>query len=266
MALLHIIILALVQGITEFLPISSSGHLLIISPLTGWPDQGQVLDIAVHVGTLMAVVLYFRRDILEIIQALLNPQQQESAAGLQLFRHILIASIPAVFAGGILYFFVTLDLRSILLVATTTIVFGLLLGWADKQYPVNNDLRSMNWKDALIIGLFQMFSLLPGTSRSGVTMMAARMRGFNRTEGAHFSMLLSIPTILGAGTLGVLSLIKAGDAQFSTDAVLAAGISFIVALGAISLLMAWIDRIGFTPFIIYRLALGALLLGVYFLG
>lgn len=111
-----------------------------------------------------------------------------------------------------------------------------------------------------------MFSLLPGTSRSGVTMMAARMRGFNRTEGAHFSMLLSIPTILGAGTLGVLSLIKAGDAQFSTDAVLAAGISFIVALGAISLLMAWIDRIGFTPFIIYRLALGALLLGVYFLG
>lgn len=104
MALLHIIILALVQGITEFLPISSSGHLLIISPLTGWPDQGQVLDIAVHVGTLMAVVLYFRRDILEIIQALLNPQQQESAAGLQLFRHILIASIPAVFAGGILYF------------------------------------------------------------------------------------------------------------------------------------------------------------------
>ncbi|USG60437.1 undecaprenyl-diphosphate phosphatase [Sneathiella marina] len=266
MALLHIIILALVQGITEFLPISSSGHLLIISPLTGWPDQGQVLDIAVHVGTLVAVILYFRRDIGEIARALLTPGRPESAPALRLFGHVLVASIPAVIAGGLLYFLVTLDMRSILLVAMTTIIFGILLGWADKSYPVNNSLRKMNHKDALIIGLFQIFSLLPGTSRSGVTMMAARMRGFDRTEGAHFSMLLSIPTIMGAGTLGTLSLLDAGNAEFNRDAILAAGISFVFALAAISLLMAWISRIGFMPFVIYRLALGALLLGVYFLG
>ncbi|MEH6526665.1 MAG: undecaprenyl-diphosphate phosphatase [Sneathiella sp.] len=266
MALFHIIILALVQGITEFLPISSSGHLLIISPLTGWPDQGQVLDIAVHVGTLFAVILYFWRDIVEIAVALLNPRRSESAPALRLFGHVIVASIPAVIAGGLLYFLVTLDLRSILLVAMTTIIFGVLLGWADKTYPVNNSLRQMNYRDALIIGMFQIFSLLPGTSRSGVTMMAARMRGFDRAEAAHFSMLLSIPTIMGAGTLGTLSLLNAGNADFSMDALLAAGIAFVFALMAISLLMKWISRIGFMPFVIYRLALGALLLGVYFLS
>lgn len=266
MALFHIIILALVQGITEFLPISSSGHLLIISPLTGWTDQGQVLDIAVHVGTLVAVVLYFWRDMVKIAGALLRPGRPDSAPALRLFGHVIVASIPAVIAGGLLYFLVAMDFRSILLVAITTIIFGVLLGWADKTCPVTKQLREMNYTDALLIGMFQIFSLLPGTSRSGVTMMAARMRGFDRKQGAHFSMLLSIPTIMGAGTLGVLSLLYAGNTDFSMDALLAAGISFVIALLTINLLMTWISRIGFMPFVIYRLALGFLLLGIYFFG
>jgi undecaprenyl-diphosphatase len=154
-------------------------------------------------------------------------------------------------------------MRSILLVAITTVLFGVLLGWADKSYPSTKKVTDMTWRDALIIGLLQVFALFPGTSRSGVTMMAARMRGIDRTEGAHFSMLLSIPTILGAGTLATISLVNAGDAQVEMDALLAAGVSFVVALAAISLLMRWIGKIGFMPFILYRLALGALLFGVY---
>lgn len=264
MTLLHILVLAIVQGITEFLPISSSGHLLFISPLTGWPDQGLVLDIAVHVGSLGAVVLYFWRDIFGIAQALLSPKRPESAADLKLFGHVMIGSIPTVIFGGFFFVLLSLELRSLLLVAFTTIIFGLLLGWADKSFPSAKKLRQMTAMDALVIGLLQIFALFPGTSRSGVTMMAARMRGIDRTDGAHFSMLLSIPPILGAGTLAGISLFNAGNLEVGLDAVLAAGVSFIVALCAIGLLMRWIGRIGFTPFIIYRLALGALLLGVYF--
>ena len=264
MALLNIFVLAIVQGITEFLPISSSGHLLFIAPVTGWPDQGLALDIAVHVGSLGAVTLYFWRDIVGIARALLTPKRDTSAADLQLFGHVIIGSIPTVVFGGFLFLLLSLELRSLLLVAVTTIVFGLLLGWADRSFADKKQLRQMTAQDAFIIGLLQIFALLPGTSRSGVTMMAARMRGINRTDGAHFSMLLSIPTILGAGTLATLSLLNDGDVEVGFDAVLAGGISFIVALCAIGLLMRWIDRIGFTPFIIYRLILGALLIGVYF--
>lgn len=265
MALLHILVLAIVQGITEFLPISSSGHLLIISPLTGWPDQGQVIDIAVHMGSLLAVLAYFWRDIFAIANAMLRPFNPEFAEGRRLAMQVLVGTLPIVVAGGLLFLVIKIDLRSILLVAATTVLFGILLGWADKAFPKTKDLRAMTYLDALIIGLVQVFALLPGSSRSGVTMMAARMRGIDRAESAHFSMLLSIPTIMGAGILGGLSLYKEGDAAFGIDAAIAAGMSAIVAFCAIGLLMKWIGKIGFTPFVIYRLALGALLFGVYFL-
>ena len=185
--------------------------------------------------------------------------------GRQLGWHILIASVPIIIAGGLMYCFLLNELRSILLVAATTILFGLFLGWADKKYPVTKTLDAMKPVDSFIIGLFQVVSLLPGTSRSGITMTAARMRGLSRIDGAHFSMLLSIPTILGAGTLATLHLFRLGDAEIGFDAVLAAVFSCVVAFLVISLLMRWIEKIGYTPFVIYRLVLGAILLVFYFM-
>ncbi len=264
MPFFHILVLAAIQGITEFLPISSSGHLLIIPAVTGWTDQGQNIDIAVHVGTLVAVIAYFRKDVLEIALAFLRPTDRALAEGRRLGWHILIASIPIVIAGGAMYYLMQGELRSILLVAATTIFFGLFLGWADKKFPVTKKIDAITVLDSFIIGLFQILSLLPGTSRSGITMSAARMRGLRRRDGAHFSMLLSIPTILGAGTLTAYHLIKVGDAQVGFDAVLAGVVSCLVAFTVISLLMRWIEKIGFTPFILYRLILGVFLLVLYF--
>ena len=264
MPFFHILVLAAIQGITEFLPISSSGHLLMIPSVTGWADQGQSIDIAVHVGTLVAVITYFRKDVQQIIVAFLRPTEGSAAEGRRLGWHILVASIPIVLAGGALYYLAQNELRSILLVAATTIFFGLFLGWADKKFPVTKKIDAITMLDSLVIGLFQILSLLPGTSRSGITMSAARMRGLSRKDGAHFSMLLSIPTILGAGTLATYGLLKAGDVQVGMDAVIAGVVACLVAFLVISLLMRWIEKIGFTPFIIYRLILGVLLLSVYF--
>ncbi|MDF2368335.1 undecaprenyl-diphosphate phosphatase [Sneathiella sp.] len=265
MPFFHILVLAAIQGITEFLPISSSGHLLIIPTITGWADQGQTIDIAVHVGTLVAVIAYFRKDVQQIAWAFLRPTDHSASEGRRLGWHILIASIPIVIAGGGMYYLIQGELRSILLVAATTILFGLFLGWADKKFPVTKKIETITVRDSFIIGLFQVLSLLPGTSRSGITMSAARMRGLSRSDGAHFSILLSIPTILGAGTLATYHLIKMGDAQVGFDAVLAGVIACLIAFMVISLLMRWIEKIGFMPFIIYRLILGAFLLALYFL-
>ncbi|MBO0332998.1 undecaprenyl-diphosphate phosphatase [Sneathiella sp. CAU 1612] len=264
MPFFHILVLAVIQGITEFLPISSSGHLLIIPTLTGWQDQGQSIDIAVHVGTLVAVVAYFRKDIMQIMTAFVKPNDPASAEGRRLGWHLIVGSIPIIFAGGAMYYLVQGELRSILLVAATTIFFGLFLGWADKYFPASKKVTEISMMDAFVIGLFQVLSLLPGTSRSGITMSAARMRGISRSDGAHFSILLSIPTILGAGTLATYHLIQIGDAQVGFDAVLAGVVSCVVAFMVISLLMRWIEKIGYTPFIIYRLILGVFLLAVYF--
>ena len=189
MPFFHIFVLAAIQGITEFLPISSSGHLLMIPSLTGWQDQGQSIDIAVHVGTLIAVVAYFRHDIFQIVKAFLMPTDKNGAEGRKLGFHIIIASVPIVIAGGLMYLLLQNELRSILLVAATTIIFGIFLGWADKKYPVTKNIEGITMLDSLVIGLFQILALLPGTSRSGITMSAARMRGLSRSDGAHFSML-----------------------------------------------------------------------------
>ncbi len=266
MPFFHILVLAVVQGITEFLPISSSGHLLMLPILLGWEDQGQSIDIAVHVGTLVAVVTYFRQDIFTLARAFLQPTAAGAAADRRLGWHILNASIPIILVGGLMYYFLRDELRSLLLVAATTIIFGALLGYADKFFPVTRSLRNMSWVDSFVIGLFQVLSLLPGTSRSGITMTAARMRGFNRTDGAHFSILLSIPTILGAGTLATYHMIKVGNVEIGLDALLAAVISCIVAFLCISLLMRWIEKIGYMPFVYYRLVMGLVLFGIYFMS
>ncbi|WP_025898414.1 undecaprenyl-diphosphate phosphatase [Sneathiella glossodoripedis] len=264
MSFLHILVLAAVQGITEFLPISSSGHLLLVPLLTDWQDQGIELDIATHVGSLLAVILYFRADIFRMGKALAGVGSADDViGGRQLFFHTVVGSIPVVIAGAILLFIVKIDLRSLLLIAMTTLFFGLALGVADYFFKGRRSLREMNSWDALFIGIFQIFALFPGTSRSGVTMTAALIRGLDRTTAAHFSMLLSIPVIFAAGIAATYKSLIGGDFSFGLAALLAAVVSFVIAYLVIRTLMVWINKIGFMPFVIYRIILGGALLAIY---
>jgi undecaprenyl-diphosphatase len=261
LALFHLAILALVQGITEFLPISSSAHLILVPAVTDWPDQGPVIDVAVHVGTLFAVLLYFRRDVIAMAQGLADLARGRRNDGTRLMICVVAATLPIVFAG---YFVMKVglieELRSVRLIAWTTLGFGIVLHLADRYGPRLRPMGAVGLRDAMIIGLAQTLSLLPGTSRSGITMSAARAIGFERADAARFSMLLSIPTILAAGLLAGLDLAEAGDATLGMDAFIAAGLAFLAALAAISLLMRWLAHAGFGPFVLYRILLGVGLL------
>ena len=262
MPVLHIVVLALIQGITEFLPISSSGHLVLVPIFTGWPDQGRILDVAVHVGTLGAVMLYFWRDVIGMIKGLLmslrgRPDGHAKMAGL-----IVLATIPVIIAGYALNKYGVGSLRSITVIAWATLGFGIVLWITDKVGMTLRRIEHLGIGDGLVIGIAQVLALIPGTSRSGITMSAARMLGMERTDAARFSMLLSIPTIIGAGTLTGLELYKSGNARLTSDAMLAAGLAFVMALITITILMAWFRQASFTPFVVYRIILGCCLLGI----
>jgi len=261
---LQIFVLAVVQGVTEFLPISSSGHLLLVPLLTGWQDQGLAIDIATHIGTLLAVLLYFKSDLIYMIQAMLGKgSATDIIGGRQLTFHLIVGSLPALLAGGAIYFIAEVDLRSLLMIAMTTLFFGVVLGIADHFFKGTRDLRSMNSWDALFIGIFQIFALFPGTSRSGVTMTAALIRGLDRVAAARFSMLLSIPIIAAAGIAATIKTSMTQDFIFDFNALIAGAIAFIVAYYVIKILMRWINKVGFMPFVIYRMILGVFLLGLY---
>lgn len=264
MSALHIFVLAIVQGITEFLPISSSGHLILVPTLTGWPDQGLAMDVSVHVGTLVAVLLYFREDTKGLFLAAIGAvgvgrarRATENTIYGKLFWALVIATIPAVLFGLVVKVSGLADLmRGAALIATTSIVFGVLLYWADKKGAVEKSLERMAVKPALIIGFAQVLALIPGTSRAGVTMTAARYLGFSRQEAARFSMLLSIPTILGAGVLLGKDIADEGSPIVWLDAAFGAGLSCLAALAAIHFLMKWLEHASMTIFVIYRVLLG----------
>lgn len=261
MDLLNLLVLAVVQGITEFLPISSSAHLILVPVIFGWPDQGLAIDIAVHVGTLAAVLLYFHRDVLDLVAGLLLAVRGRPDDRSRLVLHLVVATLPIVVAGLLAKDLVGTTFRSGLLIATTTIVFGIVLWFADRDAERHDrELDQMTLRDAIVIGLAQVLAILPGTSRSGITMTAALFLRFSRTESARFSMLLSIPTIAAAGLLATLDLLESGNATLQADALWAALLAFIAALGAIWGLMKWLRTSSFTPFVIYRLVLGAFLL------
>jgi undecaprenyl-diphosphatase len=257
---LHIVVLALVQGITEFLPISSSGHLILVPIVAGWPDQGLMIDVAVHVGTLGAVLLYFWRDVWMMLAGLGRLARGRWDPGAKLAVLVIVATLPVVVAGFILDHFYPQGLRSIEVIGWTTLLFGIVLYLADAFGLTVRRMEHMRFSDAAVIGVSQVLALIPGTSRSGITMTAARMLGFDRTDAARFSMLLSMPTILGAGTLKGWELYQSGDAQLTADAFAVAGLAMVSALVAITLLMAWLRRATFTPFVVYRVVLGVLLL------
>lgn len=263
---LQIAVLALVQGITEFLPISSSGHLILVPELTDWPDQGLVMDIAVHLGTLFAVLVYFRRDVWQMLIGVLRFfTQARITPGGRLAFYVIIATIPVIVAGYYLkQHGYTQALRSAEVIGWTTLGFGIVLYVADKSGMTIRRIEHFTLTSALVVGVAQVLALIPGTSRSGITITAARLLGVERPDAARFSMLLSVPVILGAGLLAGKDVLDARDVTLTFDILLAAGLAFLSALIAIALMMNWLRHAGFTPFVIYRLLLGiGLLTWVY---
>lgn len=264
MTLWHLILLALIQGLTEFLPVSSSGHLVLLPNLTGLADQGQLLDVAVHVGTLAAVILYFWSDVrMGLVGVPRMLRGRIDTAGAKLAFLLMIATIPVVIVGLALHLTGLDDaMRSIAVIGWAMLIFGIVLYWADQRGSQTRQAESWNTRDAIILGLWQAVALIPGTSRSGITITGARMLGYDRHSAARIAMLMSIPTIAASGVLlGADALVNA-DMAALRDGAIAAGFAFLAALLALSLMMRLLRSVSFTPYVIYRVALGCVLLWI----
>jgi undecaprenyl-diphosphatase len=249
-----------VQGITEFLPISSSGHLILIPFLTGWPDQGQFTDVMSHLGTLLAVLIYFWRDVWHLILGTLNLFRGKITDQGRLALYILAGTIPAVLFGYTLKKLNVPDLeRNVTVVAWNTVIYGVLMLVADTVGKQEKTINDVTLKSAFLIGCAQALALIPGTSRSGVTMTAARFLNFTRSDAARFSFLLGIPATAAAIALTLGDAVKSG-CHITSDELLAAGFTFIAGILAIAFLMGLLRRISFLPFVLYRMALGGFLL------
>ena len=264
MPILHLILVALIQGITEFLPVSSSGHLILLPNLTGLADQGQVIDVAVHVGTLGAVVLYFWGDVRRAAKGLPNVLRgkfEDPNASLALC--LIVATIPVVIAGLILKLTGFDDtLRSLTVVGWATLVFGLVLYWADRSGSDGKSSDQWTLRDAIIMGFWQVLALIPGTSRSGITITGARQLGYARQDAARLAMLMSIPTILASGVLLGAEVALNMNAAAAKDAAIGAAFAFVAALGALHFMMRLHRSVSFTPYVIYRIILGVVLLTI----
>lgn len=261
MDLLQAISLAILQGLTEFLPISSSAHLILLPQLVnGWEDQGLAFDVSVHVGTLSAVMIYFRREVTEMaVDWVKSVSTRQQTMNSKLAWAVLFGTIPVGLAGLLFKSFIEGNLRSATVIAITTVVFGLLLWWSDITGKRARDEYTISIIDVIVIGCAQALALVPGTSRSGVTITAALMLGLNREAAARFSFLLSIPVIILSGGLVTLDLIEqAVPVQWSLmiiGTVLAGATAYLT----IHFFLRLLERIGMFPFVLYRLALGAVL-------
>ena len=262
---LQITILAIVQGFTEFLPISSSAHLILVPVLTSWQDQGLAFDVALHLGSLSAVMIYFRREIFSMISSSLNALSGKGVdrdAWLALW--VTLATLPVCAIGFVLHDVIEGYMRSTLIISLSLIVFGLLLGYADWKQCGTRSEYQLGLKDALIIGFAQALALIPGTSRSGITITAALMVGMNREAAARFSFLLSIPVIVLAGGLETVKLAGQPDAMDWNAMIMGTLLSGISAYLCIHFFLAFIRKIGMQPFVIYRVLLGAWLLWIFY--
>lgn len=261
MSWFQLILLALIQGLTEFLPISSSAHLILPSQLLGWPDQGPLIDVMAHFGSLFAVLLYFRRDVADILRGTIDLLQCKLNTNSALALNLILSTPPAMILAFILAK-TRLDdaMRLLPIIAATTIIFGVLLWVSDLKAKANKPVKELTWGGAVILGLAQSLALIPGTSRSGITMTAGRTLGLSREASARFSMLMSLPIIGAGGMYAMLKLMTAeASEQTATlaNGLVVAGLSFVTAYACIALFMKWVGRIGFFPFMVYRLALGA---------
>lgn len=264
MSFLHILLVALIQGITEFLPVSSSGHLILLPNLTNLQDQGQAIDVAVHVGTLGAVVLFFWRDVRLALSGLPRALTgRRDTPGSQLAFLLLVSTIPVVIVGFILKVTgLSESMRSLALIGWTMLGFGILLWVMDQQSPSDKGASDWSLKDAIWMGLAQAVALIPGTSRSGITITAARALGYERSDAARLAMLMSIPTILASGVLLGVEVAGQADMQTARDGAIAAVIAFLAALFALGLMMRLLRTVSYTPYVIYRILLGLTLLTI----
>lgn len=263
METIQIIFLSLIQGFTEFLPISSSAHLILVPKFLGWPDQGLAFDVALHVGSLIAVIYYFRKEIINIIKDLLTSMKKrkpigESTLGLA----VLIGTIPVGLAGLSFNDYISDNLRSPYIIAATTIIFGLALFFSDRKEGKKRE-TAITIKIAVLIGIAQAIALIPGTSRSGITITAALFLGFSRVASARFSFLLSIPVIVLAGGLETIKLIKSETVVIWSELFLGVGLSALSAYACIYLFLKLISKSSMLPFVIYRLFLGLFLLSIF---
>lgn len=261
MTLVQIIVLSLVQGLTEFLPVSSSAHLILGGQAFGWTDQGLVFDVATHLGTLFAVLFYFRHDLAAMTASALRPARTaDDRRNRSLLGAIVLASLPVLIVGFLARDLVEQYLRDVRVIAWMTIVFGLLLWLADVAAPRVRSLADLRWRPAVLIGLAQVCALVPGVSRSGVTITAGRALGFSPDAAARFSFLLAVPVIAAAGGYGALKVLT-GEAPIDwLQFLLALAFSAFAGWVCIAAFLALLRRVGLLPFVIYRLALGVLLL------
>lgn len=262
MPLFQLILVAVIQGITEFLPVSSSGHLILLPKLTSFDDQGQAIDVAVHVGTLFAVILYFWKDVKSAILGLPRLMVGKSDTdGAKLALLLMVASVPVV-AFGLILKLTGLDdaLRSVAVIGWAMLIFGLFLYWADQIGATTKTSKEWSIPDALVIGVWQAVALIPGTSRSGITITGARFMGYTRQDSAKLAMLMSIPTIIASGVFLTGEAMANADLALLRDGAIAAVIAFFAALLALILMMRLLQTISFTPYVIYRVILGLVLL------
>jgi undecaprenyl-diphosphatase len=262
MTLWYLIVLALIQGLTEFLPISSSGHLVLLPNLTGLEDQGQAIDVAVHVGTLGAVIYYFWTDVrlgLSGVPRMMTGRIDTPGARLAFL--LMIATIPVILAGLVLHLTGLADaMRSIAVIGWAMLGFGLVLYWADQRGPTERQADGWTLRDAVILGLWQAVALIPGTSRSGITITGARFLGYDRESAARIAMLMSIPTIAASGVLLGADAAMTANMAVLRDGAIAAVFSFFAALAALAFMMRLLKSVSFTPYVIYRVVLGVILL------
>ena len=264
MEYIQIFALALLQGLTEFLPISSSAHLILLPVIAGWEDQGLAFDIAVHVGSLTAVVFYFRKTLETLSIDWVSSIKQRSMVGeSRLAWALLLGTIPVGLSGLMLGNLIEINLRNPLVIATATILFGLILGWADWRSKQDRDEHHLSIFDILFIGIAQAIALIPGTSRSGITITAGLLLGLTREAASRFSFLLSIPVIILAGSLKTLQLLQSDVAADWAAIMLGTILSALSAYLCINVFLKVIEKIGMWPFVIYRLFIGAILLQLF---
>lgn len=267
MTSLQAVVLAIVQAVTEFLPISSSGHLILVPRLLGWPDQGLAFDVATHAGTLLAVLLYFRKDVIDLIQGFFTGKPRSlhvDFAPRPLAWAIVVGTVPAGVAGLLFKDWIAGEARNPLLIAGTAIFYGLLLGWADRRGDKYREISATTAMSALLIGMAQALALVPGTSRSGITITAALLLGFTRPAAARFSFLLSIPITAAACAIEAIEVFQGAvkPAEYGPMA-LAVLVSAVAGYLVIAGLLAWLRRQPLTVFVVYRVILGVAILATF---
>lgn len=262
MTQLQVFILSMIQGLAEFLPISSSAHLILLSKFTHFPDQGVELDVAVHIGSVFAVLIYFYKDVWAVIKDAIESKflPNLKTYGNKLFWLTMVGTLPAIVVGLVLYYTDSSWTRSTKIIGWNIIIFGLILLYADVKLRSIRKINDLRIVDAVLIGLAQAAAMIPGTSRSGITITMARFLGIERREAAKFSMLLSVPAILGAGIISAIEICKRDNLQDVVYAISGIGYSFVASILVIFFMMEWLKKFSFLPFVIYRVSLGIFLL------